>query len=74
MVAMRGFRGFVRGANVAVVGILLAALYSPIGTEGVRSVRDGAAVVIAILLMARLRLPQWALVALMAAAGQWLLR
>lgn len=67
-------QGALRGANAAVVGILLAALYRPVCTEGVRDARDVAAAVAAIILLGKLRVPPWAVVALMAAVGQWLLR
>jgi chromate transporter len=63
-----------RGANAAVVGVLLAALYRPVCTEGIRDARDVAAAVAAIVLLGRLRTPPWAVVALMAALGQWVLR
>jgi chromate transporter len=67
-------QGILRGANAAVVGILLAALYRPLCTEGIRDLRDGVAAVLAIALLGPLRAPPWAVVALMAAAGQWILR
>ena len=67
-------QGILRGANAAVVGILLAALYRPLCTESIGSLRDGAACVLAIVLLGPLRAPPWAVVALMAAAGQWILR
>jgi chromate transporter len=67
-------RAALRGANAAVVGILLAALYRPLCTEGIRDARDAAAALAALLLLAGLRTPPWAVVALSAAAGQWLLR
>ncbi len=63
----------IHGANAAVVGILLAALYRPVCTESVRSVSDVAAAAGAILLLV-VRVPPWAVVALMAAWGQWGLR
>jgi chromate transporter len=63
-----------RGANAAVVGILLAALYRPVCTESVRDARDVAAAAAAFVLLAKLRTPPWAVVAIMAAAGQWILR
>jgi chromate transporter len=66
-------RSALAGANAAVVGILLAALYRPLCTEAIGGWRDIAVVVAAIFLLARLRIPPWALVALMAAAGQWVL-
>ena len=66
--------GALRGANAAVVGILLAALYRPVCTEGIRDARDVAAAAAAAVLLGRLRVPPWVIVALMAAAGQWILR
>jgi chromate transporter len=60
-----------RGANAAVVGVLLAALYHPVWTEGVHAPRDAAAVLLAFVLLETWRLPPWLLVGLMAAAGQW---
>ena len=62
------------GANAAVVGILLAALYRPLCTEGIHGAGDAAAAVVAVLLLGFLRVPPWAVVGLAAAAGQWLLR
>jgi chromate transporter len=61
------------GANAAVVGILLAALYRPLCTEAIGGTRDTLVIAAAILLLVKLRFPPWALVALMAAAGQWVL-
>ncbi len=66
--------GVLRGANAAVVGILLAALYRPLCTESIAGLRDAAASLAALALLGPLRAPPWAVVALMAAAGQWLLR
>lgn len=63
-----------RGANAAVVGILLAALYTPVFTAGVKGPRDVAAALIAFSLLEHWKAPPWAVVALSAAAGQWLLR
>jgi chromate transporter len=63
-----------RGANAAVVGILLAALYTPVFTTGVRGARDLAGAVIAFGLLQHGKTPPWAVVVLAAAAGQWLLR
>jgi len=67
-------QGILRGANAAVVGILLAALYRPLCTESIGNLRDGVACVLALALLGPLRAPPWAVVALMAAAGQWILR
>jgi len=66
-------RSALDGVNASVVGILLGALYRPLCTENVVNARDAAAVVAAFLL-GRLGVPAWALVALMAACGQWILR
>jgi chromate transporter len=66
--------GALSGANAAVVGILLAALYRPVCTEGIRDARDVAAAAAAVVLLGKFRVPPWAVVALMAAAGQWILR
>lgn len=62
-----------RGASAAVVGILLAALYSPVSTEGIRDARDVATAIFAFLLLHVWRVPPILVVALCAAAGQWLL-
>jgi chromate transporter len=62
------------GANAAVVGILLAALYRPVCTEAIRDAGDVLASLVAVVLLSRLRVPPWAVVVLMAAAGQWVLR
>lgn len=67
-------QGLLQGANAAVVGLLLAALYRPVATEAVRDMRDVAASAAALVLLGPLRVPPWGVVALMAAAGQWLLR
>jgi chromate transporter len=66
-------RSALAGANAAVVGILLAALYRPLCTEAIGGSRDALVVVAAIFLLAKLRVPPWALVTLMAAVGQWVL-
>lgn len=63
-----------RGANAAVVGILLAALYNPVWLTGVGNIRDVAAAVLAFALLQWWKLPPWLVVLLMAVAGQWLLR
>ncbi|MFH1070766.1 MAG: chromate efflux transporter [Candidatus Glassbacteria bacterium] len=63
-----------RGANAAVVGVLLAALYTPVFTEGVKSVPDVAAALVAFGLLEEWKAPPWIVVLLMAAAGQWILR
>jgi chromate transporter len=67
-------QGALRGANAAVVGLLLAALYRPLVTESVTDARDAGAAVASLVLLGVFRVPAWAVVALMAAVGQWLLR
>jgi chromate transporter len=67
-------QGILQGANAAVVGLLLAALYRPVCSEGIRDLRDLAACAAALVLLGPLRVPPWAVVAVMAAAGQWILR
>lgn len=63
-----------RGANAAVVGVLLAAFFNPVLHEGVHSWKDALAALLGLALMERARVPPWAIVLLMAAAGQWILR
>ncbi|HEY0967357.1 MAG TPA: chromate efflux transporter [Opitutaceae bacterium] len=62
-----------RGANAAVVGVLLAALYAPVATEGIHGISDGIAAMIAFALLEIRRTSPWLVVALSAAAGQWIL-
>lgn len=74
---MRGaswMQAALRGANASVVGVLLAALYSPVMTEGVKNARDAAAALLAFGLLEIWKLPPWVVVLLAAASGQWLLR
>ena len=58
-----------RGANAAVVGILGAALYSPVWTSAIESPRDFALVVAAFVLLAAWKTPPWIVVVLGAAGG-----
>ena len=58
-----------RGANAAVVGILGLALYSPIWTSGVRTLRDFALAVGGFLLLTVWKVPPWIVVILLAAVG-----
>lgn len=62
-----------RGANAAVVGILLAALYNPVWIEGVRTLRDAGIALVALGLLQWCKIPPWCVVMLCAAAGQWIL-
>jgi chromate transporter len=61
------------GANAAVVGVLLAALYSPVVTESVHGTPDVVAALVAFGLLEHWKAPPWLVVVGMAAAGQWLL-
>jgi len=58
-----------RGVNAAVVGILLAALYSPVWTGAVLGPPDFALALVAFVLLAVWQAPPWMVVALSAAAG-----
>lgn len=61
-----------RGANAAVVGVLLAALYNPVWTEGIGGWPDIAAAAVALILLERRLAPPWLVVIVAAAAGPWL--
>jgi chromate transporter len=63
-----------RGANAAVVGVLLSALYRPVMTESIRGVWDIAASLGAFWALQFWKAPPWVVVLLMAGAGQWALR
>ena len=58
-----------RGVNAAVVGLLLAALYDPVWTAGIRSASDFALAAAAFLLLFMWQTPPWLVVLLSAAAG-----
>ena len=58
-----------RGANAVVVGVLLAALYQPVWTSGVRGPRDVIVVLAAYGLLVFWRCPPWLVVGLAALAG-----
>ncbi|WP_442887030.1 chromate efflux transporter [Congregicoccus parvus] len=60
-----------RGANAAVVGVLLAALYDPVWREGVKGPVDVAGVIGAFLMLEVFRVPAWVVVVLAAGVGQW---
>ena len=57
-----------RGVNAAVVGLLLAALYTPVWTSAVGSPRDFALGLVAFLLLVFWKLPPW-LVVILGALG-----
>ena len=58
-----------RGANAAVVGILGAALYSPVWTSAVLTPRDFALALTGFLLLTVWKVPPWIVVMLLAATG-----
>jgi chromate transporter len=58
-----------RGVNAAVVGLLLAALYTPVWTSAIRGAADFAIGLVAFLLLVIWRLPPWLVVILGAVAG-----
>jgi chromate transporter len=62
-----------RGANAAVVGVLLAALYHPVMIEAVRGGRDIAVALIAFGALQVWKAPPWAVVLAMAGVGQWVM-
>lgn len=71
--AKRWAQAALAGANAAVVGVLLAALYHPVFTESVRGTRDVVAALVAFGLLEHWKVPPWLVVAASAAAGQWLI-
>jgi chromate transporter len=60
------------GVNAAVVGLLLAALYDPVWTAGIRSTVDFALALFAFVLLVFWRTPPW-LVVLLAGGARWAL-
>ncbi|MEA2922000.1 MAG: chromate transporter [Bradyrhizobium sp.] len=58
-----------RGTNAAVVGILGAALYNPVWTSAVLTSRDFALALAGFLFLTVWKIPPWAVVVLLAAAG-----
>jgi chromate transporter len=59
-----GVQAALRGVNASVVGLLLAALYTPVWTSAIGSSRDFGVGLVAFLLLAVWRLPPWSVVAL----------
>jgi chromate transporter len=57
-------RSVLKGANAAVVGLLLAALYTPVWTSAIFSPRDFALTLIAFILLMFWQVPPWAVVTL----------
>ncbi|MFC5531917.1 chromate efflux transporter [Cohnella yongneupensis] len=67
--AHRRTRAFVGGVNAAVVGLLLAALYSPVFSSTVATATDFVIVLIGFVLLANWRCPPWLIVLLAAVIG-----
>jgi chromate transporter len=66
--ARTGFQAALRGINAAVVGILLAALYTPVWTSAITAPEDFALALVAFGLLVFWKVPPW-LVVLLAALG-----
>src|SRR6185295_19462140 len=64
-----GVQAALKGINAAVVGLLLAALYTPVWTSAIFAPRDFAIGLIAFLLLAFWKVPPWAVVLFGAAAA-----
>ena len=69
----RPVRAALAGANAAVVGILLAALYDPVFTAAVDDTADVAAALVFFAALTAWRVPAWAVVLAAAAVGQFAL-
>ncbi|HUK60185.1 MAG TPA: chromate efflux transporter [Stellaceae bacterium] len=73
---MSAFRGnalygkALRGVNAAVVGLVLAALYTPVWTSAITSARDFVLALVAFLLLLFWRVPPWLVVFLGAVAAE----
>ncbi|HSK92923.1 MAG TPA: chromate efflux transporter [Candidatus Angelobacter sp.] len=65
-----GVRGALAGTNAAVIGLLLAALVDPLWTSSVTGPIDAALALAGFVVLVVTRLPPWAVVAVLAAAGQ----
>jgi chromate transporter len=70
--AWTGFRRALTGTNAAVVGILLAALYTPVWTSAITAPVDVAIAAVALAMLVAGRVPPLVVVAFCAAAGQLL--
>ncbi len=64
------FRAALAGINAAVVGILAAALYSPVWTGAVHAPMDAVIAGVCLLLLMYLKRPSWQVVIFAAVAGQ----
>ncbi|WP_309572516.1 chromate efflux transporter [Deinococcus sp.] len=71
--ALPAARSALAGVNAGVVGLLLAALYSPVFTGGIRGPRELALALVAYAALTAGRLPAWAVVLGCALLGQFVL-
>ncbi|WP_163850854.1 chromate efflux transporter [Pseudooceanicola aestuarii] len=69
MRGMTGAQSAMQGANAAVVGILAAALYSPVFTSSVAGMTDLALAALCFVLLVAWKAPPWAVVLLAALSG-----
>jgi chromate transporter len=67
--ARPGFQAALRGINAGVLGLLLAALYSPVWTSAIAGPADFALALAAFGLLTLWKLPPWLVVVLTAAGG-----
>ena len=67
--AIAAFQAALRGMGATVVGVLLAALYTPVWTSAILGPRDFALALICLGMLAVWRVPPWAVVAAAAAGG-----
>jgi len=66
---MAAVQATLRGVNAAVVGLLVAAFYTPVWTGGIRSGVDFGVGLAAFLLLVFWRVPPWIVVVLGAVSG-----
>jgi len=69
-----GVRAALRGVNAAVVGVLLAALFTPIWTGAVHTATDFGLGLVAFLLLVLWAVPPWLVVLLGAVTGELLVQ
>lgn len=66
-----GVRAALMGINAAVVGLLLAALWNPVITSGIRGVGDALLAMAALVALMRWKWSPWVVVVACAAVGWW---
>jgi chromate transporter len=69
---VKAIRSALLGVNAVVVGLLLAALYNPVWTSGIKGPLDFALALVAFVLLAFWKWPPW-LVVILTALGGWML-